>query len=159
MTTNRNLSGECVITELSQSFERGMHMDEQKLPPQLSKIPQDLEIPRDLGIEELMDKRFDCQYCHGDCIRRRICCDGKGQCKLCVIFDTQILFWCGSENKFVQREFFCETVFYAKPKKIVYGLRSNVTLFVGFDDKFFCFDDHGETLFNWPKKEDDEWSE
>ena len=127
MTTNRNLSGECVITELSQelNFER----------------------------EDFMDKLFDCKQCGGHCIRRRICCDGKGQCKLLFVLDEKILFWCGSENKSVTRKQYCEILTYAKTKTIVYGLRSNV--FVSkFCKKSFRFHDHGETRFNWPKNED-----
>ena len=147
MTTLWSPSGNWNVVVNLTDNKRNIHMEEQKLPSQHSYIPEDLKIDKLIAVD------FDCKICGGDCIRRRICCDGKGKCKLLVMLDTKILFWCGSENETVTRKQFCENVVNANPEKIEYGVRSNVTVLT-FCGESFRFHAYGETHFYWPNNED-----
>ena len=117
-------------------------------------------IPEDLKKELFLHERFDCKKCHGNCNRRRICCDGKSDCKLRCLFDEQnpleieptpkILFWCGSVEKYVSRKQFCENDRNAEPEKFVNCGRPNGNVLT-FCGEIFSFHEDGETHFKWPK--------
>lgn len=111
--------------------------------------PKDLPIPQYLTKRELMDDRFDCDGCSSHCIRRRICCNGNGECRLQDMIDGKIIFWCGTQNKYVTRNRFCLFFCTAKPKIFdQFGLRSNVDVYET-DGEVANFDKHGETCFEW----------